>query len=51
MFEKVVWSIVEYYAQKYVRGFTPEAVRINLWKGNLDMENVELNTKVCLSYY
>ena len=48
MFEKLIWGIVEYYAHKYVRGFHHEAMKIDLWNGKMVMENVELNTKVCL---
>jgi hypothetical protein len=46
MFEHVVCSIVEYYAFKYVNGVRPEALKINLWAGNLVLDNIELNTKV-----
>ena len=46
MFENLVWSIVEYYAYKYLKGFKPEELKIAWWRGDVVLTNIELNTEV-----
>lgn len=46
MLESLVWSIVERYADIYIKGFKPDSLKVSLWEGEITLTNVELNTDV-----
>ena len=51
MFEQLVWSLIEQYAQRFLKDFSPGDQQIDLWNGRLVLEDLELDIEVCTTSF